>query len=44
MQNWVMGHYEIRYLPFSTPSDGNLYISIQQLVYKCQPGQGIMAD
>ncbi len=42
-----MGPYEIRSegtLLFSTPSDGNLYISIQQLGYKCRPGQGIMAD
>ncbi len=25
-------------------SDGNLYISIQQLVYKCRTGRGIMAE
>ena len=28
----------------STLSYGYLYISMQQLVSKCQPGQGIMAD
>ncbi len=42
IQNWVMGHYQIR--SFSAPSYDYLYISIQKLVYKCRPWQGIMAD